>query len=283
MTGAAQDTVAAQEPVAAQDTGAGTLRVEQTGAVATIVIDNPRRRNALDQAMWQQFEPLLDRLAEDPSVKVVVVRGAGGNFSAGADISDLLAILHDPDSGAHDGGHVSAGENALAAFPKPTIAAIDGYCIGGAWQIAGACDIRIAAQSATFGITPAKVGIVYPLSGIERLVRLAGPAAAKYLLLTGDFITAAEAHGLGLLAKVIPEDGFQDEIQDFANRLATRSQLSTRAMKQIVDAIAANDLAVPAISGYWQDQMAASGEPEAGIRAFLAKEVPVFSWVKPLD
>jgi enoyl-CoA hydratase/carnithine racemase len=201
-----------------------------------------------------------------------VVRGAGRNFSAGADISDLKAILHDPDSGAHDGGHVTAGENALATFPKPTIAAIDGYCIGGAWQIAGACDIRIAADSATFGITPAKVGIVYPLSGIERLVRLAGPATAKYLLFTGDFITAAEAHDLGLLARVVPEDGFWNEIQEFADRLATRSQLSTQAMKQIIDAIAVNDPAVPAISNYWQDQMASSGEPETGIRAFLAKE-----------
>jgi enoyl-CoA hydratase/carnithine racemase len=267
---------------AGRETMTGTLRVEQSDAVATIVIDNPRRRNALNQDMWQQFEPLLDQLAADPSVKVVVVRGADGNFSAGADISDLKAILHNHDSGAHDGGHVSAGENALATFPKPTIAAIEGYCIGGAWQIAGACDIRIAADSATFGITPAKVGIVYPLTGIERLVRIAGPATAKYLLLTGDFITAAEAHGLGLLAKVVPEDGFWEEIQAFASRLATRSQLSIQAMKQIVDAIAVNDSTVPAISDYWQDQMACSGEPETGIRAFLAKETPAFSWIKPL-
>ncbi|MDQ0242396.1 enoyl-CoA hydratase/isomerase family protein [Arthrobacter bambusae] len=268
---------------AAEDTTTAALRVEQSGAVATIVIDNPRRRNALNKDMWQQFAPLLDGLAADPGVKVVVVRGAGGNFSAGADIGDLKAILNDPDSGAHDGGHVTAGENALANFPKPTIAAIEGYCIGGAWQIAGACDIRIATQTATFGITPAKVGIVYPLSGIERLVQIAGPATAKYLLLTGDFITATEAHDLGLLSKVVPENGFRDEIQDFADRLATRSQLSTQAMKQIIDAITATDPALPAISGYWQHQMAASGEPETGIRAFLAKETPVFSWIKPVE
>jgi enoyl-CoA hydratase/carnithine racemase len=96
----------------AEETMTASLRVEQSGAVATIVIDNPRRRNALNQDMWQQFAPLLDRLAADASVKVVVVRGAGGNFSAGADISDLKAILHDPDTGVHDGGHVTAGENA---------------------------------------------------------------------------------------------------------------------------------------------------------------------------
>lgn len=265
----------------AQKTVAGTLRVEQSGAVATIVIDNPKRRNALNQEMWQQFAPLLDGLGADPAVKVVVVRGAEGNFSAGADISDLLAILHDPDSGAHDGGHVTAAENALATFHKPTIAAIEGYCVGGAWQIAGACDIRIAADSATFGITPAKVGIVYPLSGIERLVTIAGPATAKYLLFTGDFITAAEAHGLGMLARVVPGDGFQEYIRGFADRLATRSQLSIQSMKQIVDAITANDPDLPGISTYWQDQMAASGEAETGISAFLAKETPVFGWIKP--
>lgn len=228
--------------------------------------------------MWQQFPRLLDRLSSDPGVKVVVVRGAGGNFSAGADISDLKAILRDPESGAHDGGHVTAGENALAAFPKPTIAAIDGYCVGGAWQIAGACDIRIAADSAIFGITPAKVGIIYPLTGIERLVRLAGPATAKYLLFTGDFITAREAHDLGMLARVVPEDGFWEEIQKFADRLAARSQLSIQSMKQIVDAFAANDPAVSAISNYWQDQMALSGEPEEGIGAFLEKREPNFHW-----
>lgn len=266
---------------ATEETRTACLRVEQSGPVATIVIDNAPRRNALNQVMWQQFAPLLDRLGEDPTVKVVVVRGAGGNFSAGADISNLLAILRDPERGAHDGGHVTAGENALANFPKPTIAAIDGYCVGGAWQIAGACDIRIAAANATFGITPAKVGIVYPLSGIERLVRLVGPGTAKYLLLTGDFISAYEAHDLGLLARVVPENGFWDEIQEFADRLASRSQLSTQAMKQIVNAIAINDPGVASISNYWQDQMAASGEPEIGIRAFLSKETPAFNWIEP--
>lgn len=258
-----------------------SLRVERLGAVATIVIDNPRRRNALNQDMWQQFKPILDQLDGDPTVKVVVVRGAGSNFSAGADISDLLAILHDPESGAHDGGHVSAGENALANFPKPTIAAIDGYCIGGAWQIAGACDIRLASESATFGITPAKVGIIYPLSGIERLVRLAGPAVAKYLLFTGDFISAPEALNFGLVSRLIPQAGFWDEIQKFTDELAKRSQLSIQATKQIVEAIAVNDPGVPEISDYWQDQMAISGEAEIGIRAFLDKETPAFNWIKP--
>jgi enoyl-CoA hydratase/carnithine racemase len=258
-----------------------TLRVEHLGSVATIVMDNPCRRNALTRSMWQGFEPILDELAADESVKVVVVRGAGGDFSAGADISDLTAILHDAETGRHDGGHVTAGENALARFPKPTVAAIEGYCIGGAWQVAGACDIRIASTNSSFGITPSKVGIVYPLSGIERLVRLAGPATAKYLLFSGDFIPAARALDLGLLAKVVPEAAFWAEIDDFTKRLATRSQLSIRAMKQIVDAIVDVGGDVGAVNAHWQREMAASGQPEIGIGAFLAKKTPHFDWIGP--
>jgi enoyl-CoA hydratase/carnithine racemase len=263
---------------AREDTVTGTLRVEYNGPVATILLDNERRRNAMTKNMWQQFQPILQHLADKEPVKVVVVRGAGENFSAGADISDLKDILHDPDTGRHDGGHVSAGENALASFPKPTIAAVDGYCIGGGWQIAGACDIRLATDRSTFGITPAKVGIVYPLSGIERLVKLAGPATAKYLLFSGDFIPAAEAMSLGLLARVIPQASFWTEITEFAERLASRSQLSIQAMKDIVDVIAAGGYRLGETNAEWQREMAVSGEPEIGITAFLSKQTPEFKW-----
>jgi len=256
----------------------GTLRLEYDGPVATIVLDNQRRRNAMTKDMWQQFQPMLGGLADDQSVKVVVVRGAAANFSAGADISDLKDILHDPGTGQYDGGHVTAAENALASFPKPTIAAIDGYCIGGGWQIAGACDIRVASDRSTFGITPAKVGIIYPLSGIQRLVRLAGPATAKYLLFSGDFISATEALSLGLLGRVVPQSAFWTEVSEFAERLASRSQLSIQAMKNIVDIIVDGGTGLGETSATWQREMALSGEPAIGIEAFLAKKSPEFKW-----
>lgn len=260
-------------------TSIASLQVQQDGPVATIVLAHERRRNALTRGMWQEFTPILAKLDADESVKVVVVRGAGSNFSAGADISDLKEILHNPDTGTRDGGHVSAGENALVQFRRPTIAAIDGYCIGGAWQIAGACDIRIASDQATFGITPSKIGIVYPLSGIKRLVQLAGPATAKYLLFSGDFISATEALQLGLLARVVPRTNFWEEVADFAERLATRAQLSIHAMKEIVDSISErDDGCLAAINAHWQQQMALCDEAEIGIRAFMAKESPQFKW-----
>ena len=262
---------------------AGTLRVERRGPVGVLVIDNPAKRNAVTSAMWRQFPPLLAGLDADDSVKVVVVRGVGGHFSAGADIASVQEILHNPATGQRDGGEVSAAENALAGFRKPVVAAIDGYCVGGGWQIAGACDIRLASERAVYGITPGKIGIVYPLSGIKRLVELAGPGAAKYLLLSGDLVGAAEALRLGLATKVLPVDAFWDEVHSFAVHLAGRSQFSAQGHKSLVNALSSgeSDAAVAELSAYWQGQMALSGDAAIGVAAFLAKEAPEFTWLRP--
>ncbi|GAA4657508.1 enoyl-CoA hydratase/isomerase family protein [Arthrobacter cryoconiti] len=262
---------------------AGLLRVEQHGPVATLVMDNPTMRNALTQAMWQQFAAVLDKLDSDDSVKVVVVRGEGAHFSAGADIATVERILHDPATGQHDGGDITVAETALATFRKPTIAAIDGYCVGGGWQIAGACDIRLASENAVFGITPAKIGIVYPLSGIRRLVQLAGPATAKYLLFTGDFVNAQEAVQLGLAAKIMEASSLWEDVHAFALNLAGRSQFSVQSQKDLVNAISEGipEDALANLNVFWQQEMAASDDPRIGVAAFLAKETPQFTWLRP--
>ncbi|NUL45526.1 enoyl-CoA hydratase/isomerase family protein [Cellulosimicrobium funkei] len=262
----------------------GTVEVSQSGSIATLTLSNPGRRNTMTEAMWRALEPACARLADDASVRAVVVRGAGTDFSAGADISDLRAILRDEDSGHHDGGAVAAGEAALAGLHKPTIAAVEGYCLGGAWQIAAACDIRLASSDATFGITPAKIGIVYPTAGIERLVRIAGPATAKYLLFSGDFVDAERARVLGLVQAVHPAETFWNEVDAFVQRLAARSQLSIQAMKDIVDTIDAasagddSGAELRDASDHWQHLMATAGDAEAGVGAFLAKRTPEFTW-----
>lgn len=284
----------------------GSLKVTRDGPVATVLLANPGRRNTLTAAMWREFAVVLAPLEHDDSVKVVIIRGDGEDFSAGADISDLRAILHNPDNGLHDGGDVTAGEEAIAAFPKPVIAAVDGYCLGGAWQVAGACDFRLASDRAVFGITPAKIGIVYPLSGIKRLVRLAGPGAAKYLLFSGDFVPAEQALRLGLVERVIPQADFWTDVASFARRLAGRSQLSLQAMKELVDIIASVDSGNAAdasgsveqhseeqaseeqrsleqASYRWQQEMAAAADPVIGVRAFLAKAEPAFTWTGPVS
>ncbi len=262
----------------------GSVEVSQSGSIATLTLSNPGRRNTMTEAMWRALEPACARLADDASVRAVVVRGAGTDFSAGADISDLRAILRDEDSGHHDGGAVAVGEAALAGLHKPTIAAVEGYCLGGAWQIAAACDIRLASSGATFGITPAKIGIVYPTAGIERLVRIAGPATAKYLLFSGDFVDAERARVLGLVQAVHPAETFWGEVDAFVQRLAARSQLSIQAMKDIVDTIDAagagddSGAELQNASDHWQHLMATAGDAEAGVGAFLSKRTPEFTW-----
>lgn len=255
------------------------LRVETTGSVSTIVIDNPGRKNALTANMWEGFEPLLDKLTADRAVKVVIIAGAGGDFSAGADIRDLDRILLDPLAG--NGGQVTAAEEAIARFAKPTIAAIQGYCVGGGWEIAGACDIRIASADATFGITPARLGIMYPLSGIERLVSIAGAAVAKYLLYSGDMISASTAYELGLVTRTVPQENFSAEVAALADRLAVRSQLSIQAMKQLVDIVAAGGDGLREANDDWQHELANTNESAIGVTAFLARESPAFTWSGP--
>jgi enoyl-CoA hydratase/carnithine racemase len=252
------------------------LRIDVVGAIATLTIDNPDKRNALTGAMWDSFVPLLAELARDDDVAALVVRGAGSDFSAGADISDLAQILRDPAAG--DGGHVTAGETALAGFPKPTIAAIDGFCVGGGWELAGACDIRIASERSTFGVTPARLGILYPLSGVTRLVQLVGPAAAKHLILSGELVDAATAARWGMVSRLLPAEGFWEGVASFVDTLVTRSRLTQQASKELIDLIAAGDARLAERAAFWDAEVASSDEARLGAAAFLAKTSPAFPW-----
>ncbi|MFC4996868.1 enoyl-CoA hydratase-related protein [Dactylosporangium cerinum] len=208
----------------------GAVRADVDGPVATLLIDNPGKRNALTAAMWRAIPHLLADLAADPVVKVVVVAGAGGTFCAGADLDDAAAIAAD----GEDGVAVHA-ERALAAFPKPTIARIDGFCVGGGCQLAVACDLRFAGDDSRFGITPAKLGIVYPRSTTRRLVALVGPSRAKLLLFTGELLDARTAERIGLVDTVVATDSLAATVRDTAAVIAGRSQLSVRAAKAIID------------------------------------------------
>ncbi len=256
--------------------GEGTLRLTTDGPIATLWIDSPGKRNALSAAMWAQFEPMLAELAADSANTVLVVRGAGGDFSAGADIADLDAIL----TGESDGGVMTEGENALAAFPKPTIAVIDGYCVGGGWEIAGACDVRICSDRSTFGITPSRLGIVYPRSALERTVRIAGPAVAKHLLFTGELIDATQALAWGLVTKTLPSMGFWDAAGEFVQLFANRSQYSIHAMKEIIDALTSHgaDRGADVEEAVARWLATASGDRAIGVEAFLSKRAPSFTW-----
>lgn len=244
------------------------LTVAMTGPVATIVISNPGRRNAMTPDMWRRLPVLLDRLEADDRVRVVVLTGTGGTFCAGADLGNLDELLE-----AGDASIAVAAEERLAVCTRPTVAAIEGACVGGGCQLAVACDLRIAAADARFGVPPARLGLVYPASTTRRLARLVGPSAAKHLLFTADLIDAERALRIGLVDEVLPPDELAARVAALTATIAERSRLSVAAAKEIVD-----DRAGPARVAWWHRQARDSGEAREGVAAANERRAPAFRW-----
>ncbi|MFJ4807762.1 enoyl-CoA hydratase/isomerase family protein [Streptomyces longwoodensis] len=239
-----------------------------TDSVATVVIHHPAKRNAMTAAMWRALPPLLDGLAADPGARALVLTGEGGTFCAGADISSLQGS---PDEAQR---LAQRAEEALAAFPKPTLAAVRGHCVGGGAQLAAACDLRFAEEGALFGVTPAKLGLVYPAAATRRLVTLVGPATAKYLLFSGELIDAPRALRTGLVDEVLPEGELGKRVAEFTRVLVSRSQLTQAAAKEFADGRTDRD-------AHWAEQARGSGDPAEGVTAFLQRRGPRFTWTVP--
>jgi enoyl-CoA hydratase/carnithine racemase len=228
--------------------------------------------------MWLGITEQLGHLAADPSVRLLLVRGAGDHFCAGADIVGL------GDASATDYRSANAAaEEALASFPRPTIAVIKGACVGGGAGIAVACDLRIADTTSCFGITPARLGIVYPAQATERVVRLIGPSAAKHLLYTAEIIDADRAARIGLVDEIVDPDRLDHRVGELTGLLVhQRSLLTQMASKEIVDEIALGGQAHPATEARWQRIVASSADPAEGIAAFVGRRPPRFTWT-PAD
>jgi enoyl-CoA hydratase/carnithine racemase len=246
------------------------LLLTRDGSTATVTISNPAKRNAMTTAMWRELPGLLERLAGDPAVRVLVLTGAGGTFCAGADIAQLR---DHPEPGVT----AVAAEEALAAFPKPTLAVVRGHCVGGGCQLAVACDLRFAADDALFAVPPARLGIVYPPSSTRRLAALTGPSTAKYLLLSAETIDAHRALRTGLVDELWPAADLARRVGAFTAALADRSQLTQAAAKEF--------LALPPHSPIPQDRAAhwarvshSCGEAAEGVTAFLERRPPRFTW-----
>jgi enoyl-CoA hydratase/carnithine racemase len=206
-----------------------TLRLERDGPIGRILIDRPDKRNAFNQEMWEQFPVLLGAALIDRAIRVVVVQSASpGMFCAGADISELMAHKDNAAWREANQAAINRTQHELARFAKPTIAFIDGDCVGGGCGIALACDIRVATAQARLGITPAKLGLVYPLHDTKLLVDLVGPGQAKKMLFTGELLSAAEALRLGLIEVI------DDSATALARQLAANSAHSTHEIKGFV-------------------------------------------------
>ncbi|MFJ1747977.1 enoyl-CoA hydratase/isomerase family protein [Streptomyces sp. NPDC088116] len=238
--------------------------------IATVVMRHPEKRNAMTARMWRELPPLLGRLADDPAVRVLVLTGEGDTFCAGADI----ASLREPGEDAR--ALAVAAEEALAAFPKPTIASVRGYCVGGGCQLAVACDLRFAEESAWFGVTPARLGIVYPASSTRRLAALVGPATAKYLLFSAELIGAEHALRTGLAEEVLPDGELGKRVAEFARVLVSRSQPTQAAAKEFLSGGTDGEEDERERDAYWTERARGSGDTAEGITAFLERREPRF-------
>ncbi|MGH3344326.1 MAG: enoyl-CoA hydratase-related protein [Carbonactinosporaceae bacterium] len=248
-------------------------------AVATLVLNRPDTHNAIRLGMYEALPGLLSELDADPSVKVLVVRGAGDRaFASGADISEFRSVRADANSARSYNERVAGAERALETMSKPTIAMVHGYCIGGGCGLALACDVRFADERARFAITPAKLGLVYSLDSTKRLVDIVGPAQAKWILMAGQQVGAERARQLGLADEVAPVGDLQKLTYDFAELMCSRAQYSIRATKAIVGRILAGQTEDDDETRRLRNSSFDTEDYAEGVRAFLEKRPPRFTW-----
>lgn len=254
----------------------GALTLDTAGAAAVLTLNRPVSRNALNLAMWRGLPHVTADVAADPAVRVLMVRGAGGDFASGADIAEFPGVFADRASALDYAGLLEAATRALATLEKPVIAWIEGFCIGAGLAIALACDVRIAASDARFGVPPAKLGLIYSLGDTKRLVSAVGAAAAKAMLFTGALYPAPAALALGLVNEVHPAGDLEAEVRARSGVIAGLSSASIRSAKAIVGLIESGVAAeTPATRAMFADA-ALSEDFAEGLSAFQAKRPPVF-------
>lgn len=209
-----------------------TLLLDRAGRVATITINRPDKRNALNIKTREEGAALLDELRSDDSVGVVVITGAGDKaFIAGADIGEFAGRTASMQRDVMTGRSLFT---AIDTFPKPIIAMINGYCLGGGCELALACDLRIASENASFGQPEINLGIIPGGGGTQRLTRLVGEGKAMELILTGEIIDARTAFSIGLVNHVVPADQLASKTMEIANRIAEKGPIAVRLAKEAV-------------------------------------------------
>ncbi len=254
------------------------LRVTRDGPVATLTINRPEKRNAITIEMWRALPGMLRGLASDEAVRVVVIRGAGTEaFASGADISEFEQVRGTVEAARAYSAAVEAAERALANVARPTIAMIHGICLGGGLELALACDFRMADRTGRFGITAARLGIVYSLSATRRLASIVGPGRARDILFSARLIGAEEALAMGLVNAVWDPGALEDETYAYAGLLAQQAPLTQRGAKLMLQhmigegGMAESDLTAAVEQAYESDDY------REGVRAFLEKRPPRFT------
>jgi enoyl-CoA hydratase len=252
-----------------------TLLLERRDRIAIITINRPEKRNALNIKTREEGASLLEELRDDESVGVVVFTGAGDKaFIAGADIGEFAGRT------ALTQRDVMMGRSlftAIDTFPKPIIAMINGYCLGGGCELALACDIRISSETASFGQPEINLGIIPGGGGTQRLTKLVGEGKAMELILTGDIINAQTAYNLGLVNMVVPAADLEAKTMEMANRIAEKSPVALRMAKEAVKLAARSNLDEGLRREVDLFALCFSSEDkDEGVSAFLEKRKPVF-------
>lgn len=246
---------------------------------AEIILNQPRKRNALSTDMWAELPTLIAQANDNPNVKTILIHGGmAGAFAAGADISEFETIYATPESARASGDRIAAALDAIEHSRKPVIAAIDGACVGGGVSIAMACDMRIAGEDSKFGVTPSKLGLVYPAADTRRLLAAVGPGATKDLLLTGRIFLAPEAKEMRLIDRLVETGRAVERARDLIDQICANSQWSTQATKAMIRGL----------QNGWDDNHAeaeklflegfSNEDFRDGYKAFLEKRPPKFTF-----
>lgn len=249
------------------------------GAVAELVLNAPDRKNALPLSAWQRIPEIVGTLVENKEIRVCVVRGAGGrSFCAGADISEFEAIRSTPEAASRYDEINVAAFKAVRSLSIPVIAAIEGPCLGGGLGLALSCDIRIASNSAFFGIPAAKLGLAYPPQALGDLLEAVSASEAKRMLFTGERVSAEKALRIGLINEIVEEGGLDNHIARLAKTLCANAPLSLKAAKEAVSHLSSAqrsadmDLLLQSARTCIDSQ-----DYREGCQAFLDKRAPNFT------
>ena len=257
--------------------GYQTLVVERTGPLATITLNRPDARNAIDLTMRQELVAALDEVEADAAARVLILTGSGGHFCAGGDVKTMRQRRQTAAEGRARVQMLNAMVLRLVDFPRPTIAMVDGYAVGAGTNLALCCDLVVASDRAKFGELFNKIGLVPDGGGTWLLSRLVGLARAKELIFTGDVFDAGEAARIGLVNRVVPVGELEKVTRALAEKIASGPPAVLRLAKHMVNRAATSDLAAALdLEAYSQGLAIASDDHQEGLAAFFDKRPPKF-------
>lgn len=247
--------------------------------IGYLVFNRVEKHNAMSMQMWFDLERGLAILDSDPAAKVIVLKSnAPRTFSAGGDIALFQEIADNPDMRDKYRLAIRNGQRAVARTMKPTIAMINGGCFGAGTTIATHCDFRFASTNSSFGITPTKIGLVYPLNDTRQLVDLIGIAMARRMLLTAQILSGDEALTCGLIDNLCDADALEDAVKVFAETIASRSQYSVQTIKKTLRRVMDGQVDDDLETAEWFNEAHEGVDFHEGVAAFLEKRAPNFKW-----